>query len=156
VNEPQQDSDPRTEKQTDLRPWSPVALTFLSLLLGVGALIVAVRNLERLEAIDSRTARFYTWATIALMAAIFLLIWSFNPKTFGHSAGQLLPVSLGAPVACYLMQINSFRQWRQQHPDIQMRPWYTALPLMVGYSLIVVVLAGIVIGVLQAIFQPAT
>jgi len=121
--------------------------------LGVGALILAVRNLERLQAIDSRTARFYTWATVALMASIFVLIWSFNPKTFGHSAGQLLPVSLGAPVACYLIQINSFRQWRQTHPDIQTRSWYTALLPMLGFALIVVALAGIVIGVLQSVFQ---
>jgi cation transporter-like permease len=116
---------------------------------------MAVRNLERLEAIDSRTTRFYTWATVALMAAIFVLIWSFNPKTFGHSAAQLLPVSLGAPVACYLIQINSFRQWRQLHPDAQTRPWYTSLLPMIGFALLVVVLAGIVIGILQSIFQPA-
>ena len=122
LNQPQRQSDPQTEKTADVRPWSPVALTLLSLVIGVGALIVAVRNLQRLEAIDSRAARFYTWATIGLMASVFVLIWSFNPKTFGHSAGQLLPVSLGAPVACYLIQINSFRQWKQQHPDIQMRP----------------------------------
>jgi cation transporter-like permease len=155
VKLPLRESDPQTANPVDSRPWSPLALTLLSLVLGVGALIMAVRNLERLEAIDSRTTRFYTWATVALMAAIFVLIWSFNPKTFGHSAAQLLPVSLGAPVACYLIQINSFRQWRQLHPDAQTRPWYTSLLPMIGFALLVVVLAGIVIGILQSIFQPA-
>ena len=145
-------------KKIDHRPWSPLALTLLALVLPLGAPIVAVRNLERLDAIDGRTARFYTWAAAALIASIYVLIWSFDPRmldpnAIGKHAGQLLPVSIGAPVACYMIQINSFRKWRQSHPEGEIRPWYSALLPMVGLELLVVILASVAIDVLRGIFH---
>ncbi|HZT97640.1 MAG TPA: hypothetical protein VFB34_12470 [Chloroflexota bacterium] len=147
--------DRETGPQT--KPWSAITLAVLGLVFGVGALIVSVSNLEKLNVLDSRTARFFSWCTVVLLACLLLLIWSINPKGFDAQPEQaLLPLSLGSPIASYLVLAPAFRRWREEHPTLPPRPWYTAVLPSLGWSLLVAALGVVLIGVFSAIFTRST
>lgn len=140
--------------QHDERPWSPMALTVMSLFFGLGAMVMSVRNLRRLGVIDEQTARFYSWGTVVLLACIILLIWSFNPKAFFKvPQQQLAPLTLTLPFAVFFLQIRSFRRWRADHPNTSTRPWYTALLPVIGITLITVLCAVVAIDVFGIAFH---
>ncbi len=134
-------------------PWSALALTLLALFFGVGPLIVAVSNLEKMNVLDSKSARFFTWGTAGLLGCLLLLIWSINPKGFDANPEQaLLPLSIGSPVACYLVMGATFRGWRERHPGVRPRSWYTAILPSLGWSLLVAALGVFLIALFSAIF----
>ena len=137
----------------DSRPWSPLALTVLSLVFGLGAIVVAVRNLERLGFLEAKLARFYFWTTVVFLASVLLLIWSVNPHAFEHTpAQQVAPLSIASPLAVYFLQILPFRRWRLQYPAADTRPWFTAILPVVAMTVVTVALAVIVIEIFALIF----
>jgi len=136
-----------------MRPWSPLALTILSLVFGLGAVVVSIRNLERLGALDPKLARFYGWATVGFLASVVLLIWSVNPSAFTHSpATQLAPLSIGSPIAVVGSQLTAFRRWRVAHPTTATRPWITAVLPVLLMTVITAVVAVLTIEVFGVIF----
>ncbi|HEV3310638.1 MAG TPA: hypothetical protein VG815_08985 [Chloroflexota bacterium] len=137
----------------DDRPWSPLVLTILSLFFGLGAIVVSIRNLERMGVLDARLARFYLWGTICFLASIVLLIWSLNPHAFDTSpAQQVAPLSFGCPIAVVLIQIGAYHRWRISNPDIGTRPWFTALLPVLGMTVITAMIAVVAIEIFSAVF----
>jgi hypothetical protein len=137
----------------DDRPWSPATLVILSLIFGLGAIVVTVRNLERLGVLEARLARFYFWATVVFLASVLLLIWSLDPHSFERSpAQQVAPLSIAAPFTVLVLQSAPFRRWRSEHPNLDTRPWFTALLPVIGMTLVTAALAVLAIQIFAFMF----
>src|SRR5690348_1230683 len=105
-----------TPRSTGMRPpWSPLSITLISLLLPAGGAILTIRNMQRLNAIDSKGARELTFAAIGVFAvgiAVLFIVARRATAASGATGDTGAFLGFGTAMASYIVQQRPFHAWR--------------------------------------------
>lgn len=120
-------------------PWSPLSVSFITLLLPAGGAILTIRNLQRLQTIDSKKARELIIASIGVFAVGIVILLRLSPAG-SHGQGMTPDTTTvlggGMAVVSYVVQRAAFRSWRQAHDTVRTGPWLPAVATAGIYSLV--------------------
>lgn len=135
-----------TNPRPDVRPpWSPVAVSLLSLLLPAGGAILTVRNLQLMRQLDPPLTRRLSIAIIVAFAlGLSALILLGHPSHGGVPQVDSTSLSIlawGTGLSSYIVQYRPFRSWRGAHARQRVGNWLVALGFAVLYQIVAVVLA---------------
>jgi hypothetical protein len=111
----------------------------IALLLPAGGAILTIRNLQRLQAIDSKKARELIIASIAVFAIGIVILLLLDPaRSGGRGANADATVVLGGGMAIisYLVQRAAFRSWRRENGAVRTGSWLAAVGTAAVYSLV--------------------
>src|SRR5947209_13790773 len=103
-------------------PWSPLSVSFITLLLPAGGAILTIRNLQRLQTIDSHQARELIIASIGVFAVGIVILLRLEPAgsqgqgVNGDATGVL---GCGMAFVSYGVQRTAFRSWSQAHHTVR-------------------------------------
>ncbi len=120
-------------------PWSPLSVSLITLLLPAGGAILTIRNLQRLQTIDSQKARELIIASIGVFAVGIVILLRLDPAgaqgqgVNGDTTGVL---GCGMAVVSYVVQRTAFRSWREAHHTVRTGPWFPAVATAGIYSLV--------------------
>jgi hypothetical protein len=120
-------------------PWSPLSVSVMALLLPAGGAVLTIRNLQRLQAIDSKQARELIIASIGVCAVGIVMLLLLDPaRSGGASANGDTTAVLGSGMAVvsYLVQRAAFRTWRREHQAVRTGSWLAAAGTAAWYSLV--------------------
>jgi hypothetical protein len=125
-------------------PWSPLSVSVIALMLPAGGAILTIRNLQRLQTIDSEKARELIIASVGVFAigiVILLLLapmGTSGPSTNGDATAVL---GGGMAVVSYLVQRTAFRTWRLEHRSMRTGSWLAAVGTAALFTVVTLVAA---------------
>src|SRR5947209_17156325 len=125
-------------------PWSPLSVSFITLLLPAGGAILTIRNLQRLQTIDSEKARELIIASVWVFAVGIVILLLLAPSgTSGPSTSGDTTAVLGGGMAVvsYLVQRTAFRTWRLEHRTTRTSSWLAAAGTAALFTVVTLVAA---------------
>lgn len=139
------------------RPWSPLVVGFITLLLPAGGVVLAIRDMQRLGALEHNSARRLIWTAIGVLSAGYALFVFTAPR---HSNGvpQLDSnttgfITVALCMVAYFAVRRPFATWRTRssaHTDNMLPAVGTALmyqAIVVLAVVVVVLLFGPLAGI---------
>jgi hypothetical protein len=120
-------------------PWSPLSVSVIALLLPAGGAILTIRNLERLQAIDSKKAKELIIASISVFAVGIVILLLLDPaRSGGRSTNGDATAVLGGGMAIisYLVQRAAFLSWRRKNLTVRTGSWLAAVGTAAIFSLV--------------------
>jgi hypothetical protein len=120
-------------------PWSPLSVSVITLLLPAGGTILTIRNLQRMQMIDSEKARELIIASIGVFAVGIVILLLLAPAgTSGPTTNGDTTAVLGGGMALvsYLVQRTAFRAWRLEHRTTRTGSWLAAVGTAALFSLV--------------------